>query len=211
MNYALIPASGKSTRMGRPKLALPLGGRTLLEHGIHALRTAGVHEILVVVGPHVPELVLLAQSAGAQTLLLDQPTPHMRTTIEHGLRWLEERFHPQGDDDWLLLPGDFPLLEEGVVRQLLEARQRFPLWSIVVPSFAGKRGHPLLLSWSHVAGIQSLPEGLGLNAYLRLQFGQILELPVSTAEILRDIDTPEDYERLQQAWQQRQRNSAPAP
>jgi CTP:molybdopterin cytidylyltransferase MocA len=43
---------------------------------------------------------------------------------------------------------------------------------------------------------------LGLNAYLRLQFGQILEVQVATAEILRDIDTPEDYERLKQAWQQ---------
>src|SRR5207237_3552168 len=57
VGLALIPAAGKSTRMGRPKLALPLGGRTVLEHVVAALRDAGVEHVLVVVGPHVPELV----------------------------------------------------------------------------------------------------------------------------------------------------------
>ena len=40
MIFALIPAAGKSTRMGRPKLALPLGEKTVLEHVIAALRQA---------------------------------------------------------------------------------------------------------------------------------------------------------------------------
>ncbi len=40
--FALIPAAGKSARMGRPKLTLPLGGRTVLEHVVTALRRGGV-------------------------------------------------------------------------------------------------------------------------------------------------------------------------
>ena len=53
MRFAVLPAAGKSTRMGRPKLALPLGERTILEQVVAALRQAEVEHILVIVGPHV--------------------------------------------------------------------------------------------------------------------------------------------------------------
>ncbi len=52
MIFAVVPAAGRSSRMGRPKLSLPLGGRTVLEHVVIALRQGGVDEVLVVVGPH---------------------------------------------------------------------------------------------------------------------------------------------------------------
>src|SRR5712691_10446212 len=100
MTHALIPAGGRSTRMGRPKLALPLGDRSVLERVVGSVRRAGVEHVLVVIGPHVPELVPLARSAGAHVLLLDAETADMRATIEHGLRWLEDHFHPRPDDDW---------------------------------------------------------------------------------------------------------------
>ena len=63
MTFAIIPAAGHSTRMGRPKLSLPLGERTVLEHVIAALRQGGVDHVLVVVAPHVAELVPLANAA----------------------------------------------------------------------------------------------------------------------------------------------------
>ena len=47
--FALIPAAGKSARMGRPKLSLPLGDHTVLECVIATLREAGISDILVVV------------------------------------------------------------------------------------------------------------------------------------------------------------------
>jgi molybdenum cofactor cytidylyltransferase len=193
---ALIPAAGKSTRMGRPKLALPLGGRTVLEHVIAALRGAGVEHVLVVVGPHVPELVPLAEAAGADALLLPEETPDMRATVEHGLRRLERRFSPRPEDGWLLVPADHPTLDPSVVRQLLAARAARPDCSVVLPTHEGRRGHPALIAWRHVAGLRALPPGQGLNVYLRQQMGETLEVPVPTAEVLCDLDTPADYERL---------------
>ena len=51
MIYGLIPAAGKSSRMGRPKLSLMLGERTVLTHVLDSLREGGVAQTLVVVGP----------------------------------------------------------------------------------------------------------------------------------------------------------------
>jgi molybdenum cofactor cytidylyltransferase len=191
--FALIPAAGKSTRMGRPKLALPLAGRSILEHVLAAVREADVNETLVVIGPHVTELVPLAEAAGAHVLLLAQQTPDMRATVVHGLRWLEQRFHPHPDDSWLLLPADHPTLNPGVIRELLLARRENPQASLLVPAYQGRRGHPALLGWNHVTAIRDFPEGQGLNCYLRQHAADRLEVPVTSADILLDLDTPEDY------------------
>jgi molybdenum cofactor cytidylyltransferase len=201
MTLALLPAAGKSTRMGRPKLALPLAGRTVLEHAVAALRQAGVEHVLVVVGPHVPELVPLAEAAGAAVCRLAQETPDMRATVEHGLHWLGERFHPGPEDAWLLTPADHPALDATVVRQLGQARAAHPDRSIFIPAFAGRRGHPTLIGWKHVAGIRAHPAGQGLNTYLRRHAAETLEVPVTSAGVLCDLDTPEDYERLCRRWQ----------
>lgn len=194
--FALVPAAGKSTRMGRPKLALPLGDRTILERVIDALRAARVDEVLVVLGPHVAELDALARAAGAKVLLLDHDTPDMRTTVERGLTWLEREVDPRQSDLFLLAPADHPTLASQVVAHLLDAASGQSPASIFIPTYAGRRGHPALIGWRHVSAIRSLPEDQGINTYVRQHDGDIHEVPVGTAEILHDLDTPQDYERL---------------
>src|SRR5437870_4781962 len=122
MIYAVVPAGGRSTRMGRPKLALPLGDRTVIEHVVAALRSGGADLVLAVVGPHASELVPLAASAGAEVCVLPEATGDMRATVEHGLRHLEERHCPQPGDAWLLVPADHPTLDADAVRALLAVR-----------------------------------------------------------------------------------------
>jgi molybdenum cofactor cytidylyltransferase len=196
MIFALIPGAGKSERMGRPKLSLPLGGSTVLQVVIETVRRAGVEHVLVIVGPHVPELAPLAQAAGSQVLLLPHETPDMRATIKQGLNWIEEQFHPRPDDAWLLIPADHPTLDENVVRQLFQARREHAECSIFVPTFQGKRGHPTLIGWQYASAISLMPPGSGLNAYLRQQTSEIFELAVASRNVLIDLDTPEDYQRL---------------
>lgn len=196
MIVAIIPAAGHSRRMGRPKLSLPLGDRTVLEHVIAALHGGGCQRVLVVVGPHVTELVPLAERAGAAVCLLDAETPDMRATVERGWAWWEQHAEMKDDDAWYLVPADHPVLESAIVACLETELVRHPEASIVVPTFQGRRGHPALLSWRHAAGMRALPAGVGLNVYLRQHADQTREVQVDTAGVLLDLDTPEDYQRL---------------
>lgn len=193
MTFAVIPAAGHSSRMGRPKLALALGDRTLLEHAIGALREGGVRHVVVVVGPHVPDLTAIATAAGADVCPLPEPTPDMRSTVERGLQWLEERYHPAADDLWLLAPGDHPGFGPDIVRLLIDAGRAGH--SIIVPVHGGRRGHPTAIAWKHVAGIRALPADQGINSYLRKHASDMLELDVAEPGVLLDVDTPEDYQR----------------
>jgi CTP:molybdopterin cytidylyltransferase MocA len=196
MIAAVVPAAGLSSRMGRPKLALPLGERTIIERVVLALRDGGVKPIVVVIAPHVAELGPIAAAAGASVVVLPSATADMRATVEHGLRWLDEHDQPTADDAWMLAPADYPLLDGNVVRGLCDQFAHDPTKSIVVPIYNGKRGHPVLIGWKHVAGIRATPAGQGIDAYLRAHSAETLELSVTSAGVLNDLDTPGEYERL---------------
>jgi CTP:molybdopterin cytidylyltransferase MocA len=196
MTFAVVPAAGQSTRMGRPKLALPLAGRTVLEHVVAALRDGGADVVVVVVGPHTADLGAVAERAGASVCRLQAATADMRASVEHGLAWIEERCRPSLDDDWLLAPADHPAVDAEVVRRLRACRASRPEQSLFVPVHNGRRGHPVLLGWRHVAGIRALAAGEGLNRYLRQHEEETVEVPVESAGVLWDVDTPEDYERV---------------
>jgi molybdenum cofactor cytidylyltransferase len=196
--FGLIPAAGKSRRMGRPKLSLPWGQHTVLEHVVAAVIEGGVESVLVVVGPGDKELAALAHKAKVAVLELPEDTAEMRDTIERGLAWLEQQFRPTMDDGWLLLPADHPCVDAQVVRQLLAMREKTPETSIVVPTFDGHRGHPVWIGWSHIAGIQAMPQGVGLNYYLRQMRDDIFEVPVAASSVLMDLDTPADYDRMKE-------------
>ena len=198
--FALIPAGGRSRRMGRPKLTLPLGGSTVLERVVAAVRAGGVDRVLVVAGPEQPDLVDLARAAGADVCRLPEATADMRATVEYGLRWIEERFPPGPDDAWLLVPGDHPTLEADAVRRLLAESAQPGEDSVWVPTFEGRRGHPVLIRWRHVAGIRAFAAGQGINAYLRRHPAETVEVPVASAAVLDDLDRPEDYERLRERF-----------
>ena len=120
--------------------------------------------MLVVIGQHVRELAPLATAGGAHVLALSEPTPDMRSTVEHGLRWIEERYQPQPNDPWLLVPADHPVLDPALVRQVLAAGT--DARPIVVPAHKGRRGHPTRFAWRHAAAIHGLPEDQGINALL---------------------------------------------
>jgi molybdenum cofactor cytidylyltransferase len=200
MKFAVVPAGGQSKRMGRPKLALPLGQRSVLEHVLAALRQAEVEYILVVIGPHVAELGFLAESAGAHVCSVASPSSGMRGAVENGLRWLEERFQPRPEETWLLVPGDHPVLEASVVPQLESAYAAQPQFSIVIPTHKGRRGQPSLFAWKHVAALRAHPAKHRLRTYVRQHAAETLEVPVDSASVLWDMDTPEDYEWLRQNW-----------
>ena len=193
MIAAVVPAAGRSERMGRPKLALPVQGRPMLERVVSALRDGGANPIVVVTGPHDRSLAPLARVAGAEVCELTIGTPDMRTTVERGLRWLEERYHPQPDDAFLLTPADIPFLDVGIVRSLCAAWHCRSSESILVPICNGRRGHPVLIAWQHVPAIRELAPELGIDAYLREHLRDTKEMSVPGNGSMFDVDTPLDW------------------
>lgn len=195
--YAVIPAAGHSRRMGQPKLMLPLGGQTVLARLLTALELPEIICRAVVLRADDTALREEALRWGAQVVCPVVDPPDMRASVQAGLAWIQATYQPVADDAWLLMPADHPLLERSVLAQLVQhfARLR-PL--ALVPTYEGRRGHPLLARWETVQELGTLPAEVGLNVWLRQHADQIVECPVESATILCDLDTPADYARLLQ-------------
>jgi molybdenum cofactor cytidylyltransferase len=196
MIFAVVPAAGKSTRMGKSKLALRIGGRSVLERVVDALRSGGVDRVVVVLGPSGVKLAALAEGAGAEVLVQVEQTAHMRNTVEAGLDHLRQHCHPAESDAWVLAPADHPMLSPDVTASLIETAANDPAHSIFIPTYCGRRGHPVLFRWTHAVAIQDLAAKDGLHAYVRACTKEVRDVPVTTEHILLDMDTPEDYRRL---------------
>ena len=196
--FALIPAAGRSRRMGSPKLLLPWNGSTVIEQLLNALTRPEITAVFVVVRPDDLELQAVLQRTVAIAVVPDHDPPDMRDSVELGLQAIRDRFHPDDNDSWLLIPADHPLIEPEVLDGML-LRWSSGDSAALVPKFGDRRGHPTLLRWSLAARAEQLPHEVGINALLRSEPNLVSEWLTDRESVLADLDTPEDYAR----WQQR--------
>jgi molybdenum cofactor cytidylyltransferase len=196
MIAAVVPAAGRSERMGRPKLILPLGGETVIARLIRALREGGAETIVVVAPPAdiagADALAIEASRAGAVVVVAGSATADMRASVELGLDWLVRGPAPECI---LIAPGDSPGITAELVRRVVDRASAEP-GAIVVPRFGGRGGHPVALPWHLAAEVRDLPEGTGVNALLAARADRVLMLDVDEPGTTADLDTPDDY----RAW-----------
>lgn len=193
--FAVIPAAGHSRRMGRPKLLLPLGDRTIIARLLAALDMPGMAARVAVMRRSDDALRTEVERCGGIVVSPAIDPPDMRSSVQAALEWIRDTFHPAAADAWLLAPADHPVLDRDVVTALLTAfESQRP--RLLVPTCDGRRGHPLMARWDTVSDVFALPRDVGLNQLLRAHAAEVCELPVESRSVLCDLDTPEDYERL---------------
>jgi molybdenum cofactor cytidylyltransferase len=193
--FAVVPAAGRSLRMGRPKLLLPLGGRTVLGRLLEALEHPAVAARVVVVRADDEALAAEAKSLNATLVRPPVAPPDMRTSVQHALDHIASAYQPSPRDAWMLVPGDHPVLDGGVIADLI-GRWRETNASILIPTHAGRRGHPTLFRWPLAEQVASIPAGCGLNWLVQRHAGSVVEVAVTNPGVLTDLDTPADYEAL---------------
>jgi molybdenum cofactor cytidylyltransferase len=203
--FALIPAAGRSRRMGSPKLLLDLAGQTVIARVLAALGRAGLTNRLVVIHPQDDVLKREVESHGGRALVPPTAPPEMRDSVAFGLRAVADDLKARGepglpDLPWLLIPADHPVVLTETVQLLLESAGRNP-GRIIVPTHRGRRGHPTVFAWRHALEIDQIPAGQGFNWILQHAASDIVEVAVASEGVLIDLDTPADLERLRAIWE----------
>ena len=192
-SFAVIPAAGRSARMGRSKLLLPWGERTVIEQVATAWRDSQVSQVVVVLHPDDVAAAQLCRRVGVEVVTAVPPPPDMRASIERGLAHVRQRFAPSARDAWLIAPADMPLLSAAMIDLVLLAHDPAKP-SIVVPAHAGRRGHPVLFPWPLAVEVPRLAPGTGVNELLKSH--PVREISIADPSAWGDLDTPEDYIRL---------------
>lgn len=200
---AIIPAAGRSRRMGQPKLLLDIAGQSVISRVLSALQEAGIERTLVVVRSDDEALIREVRESGGEVVTPEVAPEEMRQSVEYAVQHVRHTEATFGAfTGWMLVPGDHPTLHPEVIQRLIAAWSDHPQL-IAVPVHAGRRGHPTLFPWSMVDDVFSLPTDQGLNQLLRMNPERVLEAEVSDSRVLDDLDTPEDLLRLQRDFQRK--------
>ena len=191
--YAILPAAGRSVRMGKPKLLLPWEDCTVIEAVLRVWHASQVEQVWVVVHPEDQPLADVCRSAGAKVVVASTPPPDMRASLCLGLTALLDSVGLDTKNVVLTAPADIPGLSPAVIDLLLKEHDP-AIPKILVPMHDGHKGHPVLLPSGFAQQLFSLPADQGLNALLTPD--RIKAIPCTRAGVPEDLDTPEDYQRL---------------
>ena len=181
----VVPAAGASSRMGQWKLLLPWKGTTVIETVVKSALDAGPR-VFLVTGFRGGEL---ADRFADEPRVVCVPNPQWETgktgSIATGAVRVEtERF--------FVTLADMPLVGPGLYETVAAATHGALACR---PLFQGRLGHPVLFHKSVVPLITALgPHGSLRELFFRLEPKGV---EVDDPDCLEDLDTPEDWDRLQ--------------
>jgi molybdenum cofactor cytidylyltransferase len=203
---AVILAAGESSRMGRDKALLPwppqppeariARSETFLSANIHLLEHHS-ELVLVVAGRNAPHLAPLVYASSAFLVINPTPEHGQFSSLQVGLREVLNR----GRDAAIVTLVDRPPVREATVVQLKSAFIRAASeekWA-VVPENEGKHGHPILIGREMIEAFLRAPATAKARDVEHEHQQRIAYVAVEDPGVTMNVDTPEDYARLQHA------------
>jgi len=186
----VVLAAGTSSRMGRNKLLLEVGGKSLLRRAVSTALDAGLDPVLVVLGHESerarPELTGLP----CEVVLNAGFEEGIHSSVRTGIAAV-----PTGCAAAVVLLADMPLVEAEMIRTLIR-RYRDGRPPLVVSDYEGVDAPPILYDRALFAELAVLEgEGCGKRVVKRHSSEAVrIRWP---AVALTDLDRPEDLERVQ--------------
>ncbi len=186
---AIVLAAGRSERMGSFKPLLPFGASTVIETCINNLRRCGVETVVVVVGHRAEDIKDRLKNSGVSFAVNSDPDSEMTASIACAIPQL-----PVETKAVLVTPADHPAVPAEVIARLISEWNRGA--ALVVPTWNGRGGHPVLIDLSFRDELLRLDPGIGLRGLFDSHQTDVRRVPVNSNFIARDMDTWDDYRAL---------------
>ena len=183
----VVLAAGQSLRFGGNKLLADLGGQALVRRTVHNLMSVGLDEIFVVTGHEAANVSLALAGTKVKFILNPAYAQGLSSSLKEGVA-AAAKF-----DAVLVCLGDMPLVSAIDYRRIIRA---FNATGIVVPTYDGQRGNPVLWGSRYFGELQALTGDQGARALLDKYRDAIIEVEVSGPGIFLDADTPEALAKI---------------
>jgi len=186
---AIVLAAGHSSRMRANgesinKLLQPLAGQPMIRYAAEAALKSAASDVVVVIGN---EHQRIRAALDGLPVTFSENTDYSKglsTSLICGLNAL-----PTDCDGTLVLLGDMPAVDSGLLDRLIAAFDPGEDRAIIVPVHGGKRGNPVLWARRFFDEIRELSGDAGARALLGPYAGMICEIEAGSDAPLTDIDT----------------------
>jgi len=182
----IILAAGESIQMGRPKLLMGWNKETILEQTIDNYLNSLVNETVVVLGHQAGQTEKVIGDRPVITVINPHYTRGISTSIVTGLNFVSAQAK-----GIIIALADQPSVGSGTINKLIGAFNRQEK-GIVIPAYQGKRGNPVIFAVKYRKELLALTGDNGAKEVVQRHPEDVAEVVVGE-DVLRDIDTPEDY------------------
>ncbi len=179
----LMLAAGFSRRFGGDKRYAELpDGQRLLNASVAAAQTQ-LQELWLVLREH-DDAAALGVPSSANLVFSKQAANGMGHSLADGVAALAAQSKA---DAVAILLGDMPWIQPATLAQLIAMAGTE---CIVVPTYKGEPGHPVIFGRRFWHELMALSGDSGAKVVLQAHAQAVLRVEVSDAGILRDVDTP---------------------
>ncbi|MGE0035451.1 MAG: NTP transferase domain-containing protein [Xanthobacteraceae bacterium] len=184
---AVVLAAGRSTRMGGPnKLIAEIAHRPLVRIAAEEALASRAKPVIVVTGHQRPEVEQAL--AGLPVTIVHNPdfAQGLGTSLRTGIAAV-----PPEADAAIVCLGDMPHVDAGLIDRLIGAFDPARGALVVVPTFEGKRGNPVLWSRRFFPDLMAVEGDVGARHLIGRYPEAVVEVAVDDRGAFVDIDTPE--------------------
>lgn len=191
--WCVVLAAGASQRMGQPKALLDCGAEGCFLERILGLYSALGIPAVVVLGAHRERIQARVNLESVRVAFNPRIEDGPLSSLRQGLGEV-----PQACSGVIVHPVDHPLVALSTLQALLTEHyvSGDREGSILIPENAGQPGHPTLFPAWAFASLREAPLATGARWVLERWPDRVKRVPVDDPGVLRNIDSPEDY----QAW-----------
>ncbi len=196
--FAIMPAAGRSRRMGRDKQLLDVGGQSMLAGVLDVLERSRVCSVTLVTHSGITSHIETNRFPKLSVVINDEEQSHMIDSVRMGI---DAACHGRvgrelaPSDGFLILPADQPGIAVADIDRCI-AEFLADTTRIVIATHGERRGHPLIFPASLEPFVRSDACDDGLNALPRTHADRVVNVACGSPGVVRDIDTSDDYERL---------------
>ena len=191
MILCVLLSAGLSSRFGSPKALARLNQKTAIEHIQETLLSVRIEEIVVVLG-HDAEKIKPFVFKHKKIKVVHNKNHKLGQTssLKAGLK----EASPDATG-LMLLPVDYPFIHPQTLTRLIEFFEKEqPMF--LVPTYHGKRGHPLLFRREAQKLFLATGDSMGANAVIHQNDTQTTLLAVDDAGVTATFNTPEELEQI---------------
>lgn len=176
--------------MGQDKALLPWAGKTFLEHLLSALRAAQANPVRVVLGANAEEVQKRTSFGAGEVVVNHDWQKGMLSSLVAGLNSL-----PADTEAAVVCLVDNPCVSSTLIRKLVESFHTGGKL-IVVPTYEGRHGHPVVFSARLFDELRAAPLEVGARYVVRRHADDILQVPTREEGVLLNINDRAAYEKV---------------